>query len=65
MSYQKPRILAKGVEYYLDSTLLLICCPKCGRENYALSVLDGVCCWCGFDGHTLLIEEENGNKSNK
>ena len=24
-------------------------CPVCGEENYALSVLSGKCCWCGFD----------------
>ena len=65
MGHQKPRMLAMGVEYYSDSTLLLIRCPKCGRENYALSVFDGVCCWCGFDGRTLLSEEEDGNKNNK
>jgi ribosomal protein L37E len=64
MVCQKSRILTKGVEYYPDGTLLLIRCPKCGRENYALSVADSICCWCGFDGHTLLNKEKNGNKNN-
>lgn len=26
----------------------LMRCPECGRENYALNVLSGGCCWCGF-----------------
>lgn len=29
----------------------LIRCPHCNRENYAMSVIDGVCCWCGFDAN--------------
>lgn len=58
----KYKVLARGVEYYPDGTLLLIYCPKCGRENYALSVADGICCWCGFDGHTLLKENNNEDK---
>jgi len=24
-------------------------CPDCGRENYAMAVLSGVCAWCGWD----------------
>jgi hypothetical protein len=24
-------------------------CPECERENYAMSVASGVCCWCGYD----------------
>ena len=32
----KPKVLARGVEYYDDTdTLLLIRCPKCCKENYA------------------------------
>ena len=38
----------QGVEWYDDGTILLIRCPRCQRENYALSVADGVCCWCGY-----------------
>lgn len=37
-----------GVEWYADGTILLIRCPQCKRENYALAVADGVCCWCGY-----------------
>lgn len=53
------RVLAKGVEYYEESdTILLIRCPKCHKENYALAVADGICCWCGFDGRELLHKKE-------
>ena len=49
----------RGVEYYPeDDTLLLIRCPQCGQENYALNVARGICTWCGFDGRELLKEEE-------
>ena len=27
---------------------LLIRCPKCKRENYAIAVASGTCVWCGF-----------------
>lgn len=37
-----------GVEWYSDGTILLIRCPKCKRENWALAVADGRCCWCGY-----------------
>ena len=42
----KYNVLAKGVEYYPeDDMVLLIRCPKCGKENYALAVASGRCCW--------------------
>ena len=54
---EQPIYLAKGVEYYPKTDeLLLLRCPKCNRENYALSVYDGVCC-CGFNGRELLKQE--------
>lgn len=66
MSYQKPKILASGVELYPDGTVLLIRCPKCGRENWALSVYGGICAWCGFDGKTLINNDKNnGNKNDE
>lgn len=50
--------LARGVEYYPDTdTMLLIRCPKCGKENYAIAVASGRCCWCGFDGRELMGKE--------
>jgi ribosomal protein L37E len=27
----------------------LVRCPECHKENYALSVLSGICAWCGFN----------------
>ena len=51
----KSKWLAKGVEYYPETdTILLIRCPKCGKENYAPAVAQGVCVWCGFNGRELL-----------
>lgn len=28
--------------------LYLIICPKCERENWAMVVAKGQCCWCGY-----------------
>ena len=57
MSMEKSKWLAKGVEYYPDTDdLLLIRCPKCGKENYAPNVISGICTWCGYDAHELLKE---------
>jgi len=51
--------LAPGVEYYEDTNdLLLLRCPKCGKENYALNVLTGRCTWCGYDAHELLEDKK-------
>lgn len=56
------KIIKEGVEFYPKSgTLLLITCPKCGRENYAPQVASGICSWCGFDGRELLKKKEDGN----
>lgn len=49
------KVLKPGVEYYPESkTLLLLRCPECGNENYALNVARGICTWCGYDAHELL-----------
>ena len=56
---EKSIWLEKGVEYYPeDGTILLIRCPKCGRENWAPQVASGTCAWCGFDGKKLLNKEK-------
>lgn len=31
-----------------DGKLCIVSCPECGRENYALTVSTGRCCWCGW-----------------
>ena len=55
---EKEKILARGVSYYPDTDmLLLIRCPKCGKENYAPNVASGICTWCGYDGRELLKKE--------
>ena len=54
----KPIILARDVEYYPETKdLLLLRCPKCGKENYALNVTKGICTWCGYDAHELIKED--------
>ena len=58
----KYEILAPGVEFYpKDGTILLIRCPKCGKENWSPQVASGICSWCGFDGRELLKKKEDGN----
>jgi len=52
------KILAPGVEYNPDTQeLLLLRCPICGKENYALNVITGICTWCGYDAHELIKED--------
>ena len=41
--------LPVGLEY-IDGQLYLYRCPKCGRENYILNVLHGICTWCDLHG---------------
>lgn len=48
------KILKNGVMQESDGTLLLVRCPKCGRENYAPNVVLGICTWCGFNARELL-----------
>jgi len=33
-------------------------CPKCGLENWAMSVTSGVCAWCGYKATLKDIGEE-------
>lgn len=28
---------------------MLVRCPSCNLENYAMNVMTGVCTWCGYD----------------
>jgi hypothetical protein len=41
----------KSSPNFCDETgsVYLVRCPKCKKENYALAVTSGTCCWCGFD----------------
>lgn len=36
-----------------EGTLALV---RCGRENYTMNVLSGICAWCGLD----VNEEDEG-----
>lgn len=40
-----------GIDVLENGKILLIRCTECKRENYALSVIDGVCAWCGYNAH--------------
>lgn len=26
----------------------LVYCPKCGKENYSMTVSTGICAWCNY-----------------
>jgi ribosomal protein L37E len=43
----------------IRSTIGLIKCPVCNRENYALNVTTGICTWCGFNLNTFIDGEYN------
>lgn len=59
MAQKEVKHLTRGVEYYPASdTLLLIVCPKCGRENWAPNVAAGICSWCGYDAHELIEKDK-------
>lgn len=30
-----------------DGRIFLTRCPKCEKENWAMAVASGQCCWCG------------------
>ena len=39
----------KGEVFYgEDGHSFVVRCPECLRENYAMSVATGQCCWCGY-----------------
>lgn len=55
--------IERGIEYYpKDDVILFIRCPKCGRENYMMSVYNGDCAWCGAKGRDYLKKWKDGNK---
>lgn len=31
-----------------NNKVYLTRCPECERENYAIAVATGQCCWCGY-----------------
>ena len=50
----------EAVGFVGDGSIGLERCPECGKENYAMAVLSGVCCWCGFeiDANEVFKKEE-------
>lgn len=45
-------IIRSGMSYVPESgKILLIRCPKCGTENYAMAVSSGQCYVCGYNAH--------------
>ncbi len=63
---KSSKILTSGVELWNsdgEETLLLIRCPKCGKENCAPHVATGTCAWCGYDAHELLNKETKDDDS--
>ena len=51
---QKTKNLNLPNGLWLDEETDKICmerCPKCGRENYCMNVLLGICTWCGYDAN--------------
>lgn len=40
-----------GIDVYDNGTILLIVCPHCKHENYAINVASGICTWCGYNAH--------------
>lgn len=44
--YSEPGIMVLD-----NDKILLIRCPKCHRENWALEVYSGRCAWCGHNAH--------------
>lgn len=51
--YWKRGKVTMGAGFLLDDQpgIALIRCPECGRENYAMNVLSGICTWCGWNAN--------------
>jgi ribosomal protein L37E len=41
----------KGFSFRDGNGWYMVRCHECGRENYAMNVPSGQCCWCGFDAN--------------
>lgn len=40
-----------GGNFKSGDKVFLVRCPKCGRENWAMAVSSGECCWCGYNAN--------------
>jgi len=47
-----------------DGRLFMQRCPRCGRENYAMAVSSGTCCWCGEQAKPHHLVEQDRAKAN-
>ncbi len=36
---------------------------ECGKENYGINVLSGICTWCGFDINRTEINREKATRT--
>lgn len=60
----------RGIDVCDNGKILLIVCPKCKHENYALNVISGICTWCGYNAHEDAelkerVNEHLNNHNNK
>lgn len=62
--YNKMKIGFRGLK---SKRISLEKCPACGRENYVMNVLTGVCTWCLFNVNNLKDKtyKEILNKNNE
>lgn len=37
--------------FYEEGKAYLVRCPKCEKENWAMAVASGQCCWCVYDAN--------------
>jgi hypothetical protein len=49
MKITREQQLSNKANFVSDTgSLYLVRCVACDRENYALNVSYGTCCWCGW-----------------
>lgn len=48
--------MIKGI-FVEKGKIYLVRCPKCDRENYAMTVATGQCVWCGYKPTLADLEE--------
>ena len=41
-----------------ERSIYLQRCGSCRKENWAVAVASGVCCWCGWDANKAILETE-------
>ena len=44
-----------------DGRLFMQRCPRCDKENYAMAVSSGTCCWCGETARECHLQDGTGN----